>query len=247
MSVNSERPDLPEPDGSVGESTEAAAAATAGTAAATAATTAPPTAASARQPQGFGALLTRLHFYAGVMVAPFLLVAAVIGLLYAFTPQLDSLVYGKELTVARTGGSALSLSDQVARASAEHPEGTLTAVRPGSGESTTQVDFALPELGETAHTVYVDLYTGEVTGQLTTWWTATPPALLGRRGALRRAVRGQPCRAFLGPFAPWSTRTTGKAGHKAGDQRRSRVDEESAHCRRAQARLSAGSFEAIRQ
>ncbi|MFH0515641.1 PepSY-associated TM helix domain-containing protein [Streptomyces sp. M41] len=178
MSVNSERSDLPEPDGSADESTEAAATATATATAGT--TTAPPTATatatapSARQPQGFGALLTRLHFYAGVMVAPFLLVAAVTGLLYAFTPQLDSLVYGKELTVAQTGDSALPLSEQVARARAEHPEGTLTAVRPGSGESTTQVDFALPELGDKAHTVYVDPYTGEVTGQLTTWWTSTP-------------------------------------------------------------------------
>ncbi|NEE56027.1 PepSY domain-containing protein, partial [Streptomyces sp. SID8455] len=31
-------------------------------------------------------LLVRLHFYAGVLVAPFLLVAAVTGLAYTFTP-----------------------------------------------------------------------------------------------------------------------------------------------------------------
>ncbi|MEW2164906.1 PepSY domain-containing protein [Streptomyces sp. NPDC007084] len=123
---------------------------------------------------GFGALLTRLHFYAGVLVAPFLLVAAVTGLLYTFTPQLDSLVYDKELSVAHTGDEVRPLSRQVAAARAEHPTGTLTAVRPGHGDATTQVDFALPELGEKAHTVYVDPYTGKVTGRLTTWYGSTP-------------------------------------------------------------------------
>ncbi|MFB6849667.1 PepSY-associated TM helix domain-containing protein [Streptomyces sp. NPDC056373] len=164
MSVNSDAPDLPEPCGSTEDEPGATATAT----------TAPRPAAPDRRPGGFGALLTRLHFYAGVMVAPFLLVAAVTGLLYAFTPQLDSLVYDKELHVSRMGDSVLPLSEQVAAARAEHPKGTLTAVRPGSGDDTTQVDFSLPELGEKTHTVYVDPYTGDVTGQLTTWWTSTP-------------------------------------------------------------------------
>ncbi|MGY5034302.1 PepSY domain-containing protein [Streptomyces sp. 900116325] len=48
------------------------------------------------------ALLRRLHFYAGVFVAPFLLLAALTGLAYALTPQLDQLVYGDELRVERT-------------------------------------------------------------------------------------------------------------------------------------------------
>lgn len=155
MSVSSEIPDLPEAGT---ERPEAAGR----------------TATPARRQTGFGALLVRLHFYAGVLVAPFLLVAAVTGLLYTFTPQFDSLVYGKELTVAHTADSARPLADQVAAARNAHPKGTLTAVRPGTGDETTQVDFALPELGEKAHTVYVDPYTGKVTGQLTTWYGSTP-------------------------------------------------------------------------
>lgn len=127
-----------------------------------------------RQPSGFGPLMARLHFYAGVLVAPFLLVAAVTGLLYTFTPQLDAFVYDKELTVAHSSGTARPLAEQVDAARDSHPKGTLVAVRPGSGEETTQVDFALPELGERAHTVYVDPYTGKVTGQLTTWYGSTP-------------------------------------------------------------------------
>ncbi|WP_405818622.1 PepSY domain-containing protein [Streptomyces sp. NBC_01390] len=172
MSVNSDSPDLPGPAGPAQEKPGATGTATATTTAAEATTAT--NAVPARRQGGFGALLARLHFYAGVLVAPFLLVAAVTGLLYAFTPQLDSFVYDKELHVSRTGDSVLPLSEQVAAARAEHPEGTLTAVRPGSGEDTTQVDFALPELGEKSHTVYVNPYTGDATGQLTTWWTATP-------------------------------------------------------------------------
>lgn len=56
-----------------------------------------------RRKSPFAALLVRLHFYAGVLVAPFLLVAAVTGLLYTVTPQLDAFVYHDELTVADRG------------------------------------------------------------------------------------------------------------------------------------------------
>ncbi|MCH5677473.1 PepSY-associated TM helix domain-containing protein [Streptomyces gilvus] len=160
--VDSEEPPLSEQAGAGAEATATA-------------TAAQPTApAPARKPEGLGTLLARLHFYAGILVAPFLLVAAVTGLLYTFTPQLDSLVYGKELHVSQTDGTTVPLSEQVAAARAAHPNGTLTAVRPGSGDDTTQVDFALPELGEKSHTVYVDPYTGKTKGQLTTWYAETP-------------------------------------------------------------------------
>ena len=44
-------------------------------------------------------LLRRLHFYAGVLVAPFLVIAAVTGMLYAFTPQIDRIMYSDQLQV----------------------------------------------------------------------------------------------------------------------------------------------------
>lgn len=34
----------------------------------------------------FGPLLLRLHFYAGILVGPFILIAAISGALYALTP-----------------------------------------------------------------------------------------------------------------------------------------------------------------
>ncbi|MDR7277085.1 putative iron-regulated membrane protein [Catenuloplanes atrovinosus] len=124
----------------------------------------------------FGALLLRLHFYAGIMIAPFLVVAAVTGLLFVSTPTLDRIVYADELLVDEAGGDTVPVSQQLAAARAAHPEGTITGVRVKGGEWTTHVDFAMPELAaaEKVHTVYVDPYTGAVTGQLTTQFGWTP-------------------------------------------------------------------------
>ncbi|WP_342668321.1 PepSY-associated TM helix domain-containing protein [Actinoplanes subtropicus] len=110
-----------------------------------------------------------------MLVAPFLLVAALTGLAYTFTPQLERIVYAHELTVPNPGGTALPLARQIAVARATHPGGALASVRPGTGDATTQVDFTSPQLDEEhLHTVYVNPYTGEVTGRLTTWWATTP-------------------------------------------------------------------------
>ncbi|MCM4076110.1 PepSY-associated TM helix domain-containing protein [Paractinoplanes hotanensis] len=128
-----------------------------------------------RRSSGFGALLLRLHFYAGIFVAPFLFVAALTGLAYTLTPQLDSLVYSNELTVASTDGTPRPLAEQVAAARQAHPDGEIATIRPGEGDGTTQVDFNVESLtDDRQHTVYVDPYTAEVKGQLTTWFTYTP-------------------------------------------------------------------------
>jgi len=131
----------------------------------------PRTRGSARS---LGPLLLRLHFYAGLLVAPFLLVAALTGLAYALTPQVEKIYYADQLTVT-PAGPVKPLSVQLAAARATHPAGDVTAIRPGGGEATTQIDFTSPGLdAEHAHTVYVNPYTAEVTGQLTTWWATTP-------------------------------------------------------------------------
>ncbi|WP_422772296.1 PepSY-associated TM helix domain-containing protein [Plantactinospora sp. WMMC1484] len=116
-----------------------------------------------------------MHFYAGVLVAPFLIVAALSGLAFVFTPQLDRLVYADELRVAQVTGEPRPLAEQVAAARVAHPDGDLASVIPPVADSeTTRVVFSLPELGEKQHTVYVDPYTNEVKGTLTTWFGETP-------------------------------------------------------------------------
>ncbi len=134
-----------------------------------------PAAAASRAVGGTRRLLVRLHFYAGVLVAPFLVMAALTGLAYTLTPQLDALVYADELYVDRVGANPRPLTEQVAAARAVHPEGTVSAVLPAdAADRTTRVVLDVPGLGEKQRTVYVDPYTGQAQGALTTWWGSTP-------------------------------------------------------------------------
>ncbi|MEU7298028.1 PepSY-associated TM helix domain-containing protein [Streptomyces exfoliatus] len=112
-------------------------------------------------------LVLRLHFYAGVLVAPFLLVAAVSGLLYALSFQAEKVVYAHELEVP-VGDTALPLSQQVNIARKVNPNGTVTAVWPSAEPgATTRVLMADPDVSEgTSLAVFVDPYTGDVRGQL---------------------------------------------------------------------------------
>lgn len=125
-------------------------------------------------PRSIGALVLRLHFYAGVLVAPFLVVAALTGLAFVFSPQLDRLVYAHELRVD-AGDRVRPLAEQVSAARGAHPTGDLVMVVPPVADGdTTKVVFHGPDLGEKQHTVYVDPYTNEVRGALTTWFGETP-------------------------------------------------------------------------
>ncbi|KOV67795.1 peptidase [Streptomyces sp. NRRL WC-3618] len=113
-------------------------------------------------------LVLRLHFYAGVLVAPFLLVAALTGFLYAGSFQAEKIIYADELTVS-VGDTKLPISEQVAAARKAHPQGTVAGVRPSpEDDATTRVMLSgVPGVGE-GHTlaVFVDPYTAKVEGAL---------------------------------------------------------------------------------
>ncbi|OEJ31739.1 PepSY-associated TM helix domain-containing protein [Streptomyces subrutilus] len=121
-------------------------------------------------------LLLRMHFYAGLLIAPLLFLAAATGLLYAASWQAENVIYSDELTVSRVGESALPLSAQVEAARGAAPRGAVVSVWPApEAEATTRVIMeseGLPE-GETL-TVFVDPYTAEVRGQLATSGEALP-------------------------------------------------------------------------
>ncbi|MFD3328889.1 PepSY-associated TM helix domain-containing protein [Streptomyces sp. NPDC058701] len=132
-----------------------------------------------RSPGGWAALrplLLRMHFYAGLLIAPLLFVAAATGLLYAASWQAEAIVYADELTVDRVGDRPLALSAQVAAARGAEPRGEIVSVWPApDAEATTRVIMESPGLpeGETL-TVFVDPYTAEVRGQLATVGDALP-------------------------------------------------------------------------
>jgi len=116
-------------------------------------------------------LVLRLHFYAGVFVGPFILIAAITGLVYALIPQVDAYTTRDERTVAAVGEQALPLSRQLDAVRAAHPEGTVASIRPPTSDSeTTRVTLAVDDVPpDYARTVFVDPYSGEIRGALTTY------------------------------------------------------------------------------
>jgi len=121
--------------------------------------------------QRFRPLLLRLHFYGGMLAGPFILIAAITGLLYTLTPQLDPIVFRHELKVEHVGDHRLPMSQQVQAAMTAHPEGTVVSIRPPTAANeTTQVAMSVPNITDGyTRTVFVDPYTAHVQGALTTY------------------------------------------------------------------------------
>ena len=120
------------------------------------------------------ALLGRLHFYIGLFVGPFLLVAALSGVLYALTPQIENRLYDHALHTD-SEGQALTLAEQVRRAQAlVGSELAVAAVRPAPAPGqTTRVMFSVPGLGASEHrAVFVDPVSGEIRGDLPVYGTS---------------------------------------------------------------------------
>ncbi|MFI2213659.1 PepSY-associated TM helix domain-containing protein [Streptomyces sp. NPDC020141] len=112
-------------------------------------------------------LALRIHFYAGLLVGPLLLIAALSGLLYALSFQAERIVYRQELRVP-VGDQVLPLSDQVKAAQDARPDGTVTAVWPGAeDDASTRVLMSAPGVDEgKSLAVFVDPYTAEIRGEL---------------------------------------------------------------------------------
>ncbi|MFF7400357.1 PepSY domain-containing protein [Achromobacter sp. NPDC008082] len=120
------------------------------------------------------ALITRLHFYIGLFVGPFILVAAVTGTLFVLTPQIESLLYADQLRTSSTG-PAQPLAKQVDAARARIGEGPrLFAVRPAPGPGeTTRVMFTQPGLGDSeSRALFVDPATLDIKGDMIVYGTS---------------------------------------------------------------------------
>jgi uncharacterized iron-regulated membrane protein len=114
----------------------------------------------------------RLHFYAGVFVAPFILVAALTGAAYAITPQLEKIVYAQELTSSGAAGdSQRPLAEQIASAQAYTGGGVVQAVRPApDAGQTTRVLYPEPSDHDGGlRTVFVDPTTAQIRGEFTSY------------------------------------------------------------------------------
>ncbi|MDQ1084840.1 MULTISPECIES: PepSY domain-containing protein [Microbacterium] len=118
-------------------------------------------------------LLRRLHFFAGLLVGPFILIAALSGGMYALAPLLEKGLYAHELTASSTE-TAAPLVTQITAAQAYVGGGDPVAVRPAPAPGdTTRVLFADPALPEsTTRAVFVDPATAEIRGDLPVYGTS---------------------------------------------------------------------------
>ncbi|HWT71226.1 MAG TPA: PepSY-associated TM helix domain-containing protein, partial [Oxalicibacterium sp.] len=135
-------------------------------------------------------LLWRIHFWAALIATPFALVAALTGILYIFTPQIEQHLYA-HLDRVQPRGERMPLDDAVDAARDAMPHGaSLSAVFPAwRAEDSVRVLFIPPRPGSSMEghamhgampsaplspwvadaigtTVYVDPYSAQVLGTL---------------------------------------------------------------------------------
>ncbi|WP_114413536.1 PepSY-associated TM helix domain-containing protein [Marinomonas foliarum] len=119
-------------------------------------------------------LITRLHFYIGLFIGPFIFVAALTGTIYVITPQLESAIY-KDVLTTQSVGENKPLSQQIAAAKSQLTSNlTLFAVRPAPEQGdTTRVMFLDKEAELTgARALFIDPVTLEVKGNLPVYGTS---------------------------------------------------------------------------
>nr|WP_232337111.1 PepSY domain-containing protein [Lysinibacillus timonensis] len=105
----------------------------------------------------------RWHFYAGLIIAPFLVILAITGGIYLFQPQIDQQLYQEYYEVTPTG-ERTSADQQIATVKGLYPGATVTSYRPGeTDERSSEVGISLQ--GE-SYTVFMNPYTGEEIGKL---------------------------------------------------------------------------------
>lgn len=150
-------------------------------------------------------LVLRLHFYAGLLVAPLLLIAATTGLLYSLSYQAEKIVYRQELRSPDSDRTAM-LSEQVEAARAKHPDGKITAVWPSSeSEESTRVLMTMPDSEESESlAVFVDPHTAQIRGELDSYGSSGALPLRTWLSGLHRHLHlGEPGRIYSETAASW--------------------------------------------
>lgn len=110
----------------------------------------------------------RVHFLAGILIAPFLAVLCLTGLIYVFSPQIHDTLYHPALYVNRVDGAPHPVSEQIQAALRAHPESTLKSIITApAANRTTRVVLSIRG-SASDRTVFVDPYTNYLNGELST-------------------------------------------------------------------------------
>ncbi len=148
----------------------------------------------------------RLHTWIGVLIGPFLLIAALTGTAYVWTPQLEALVYRSVLTTTHTG-TPLPLAQQIEAAHRHLGDARApVAVRPAPAPGlTTRVMFSDPSLGEgERRAVLIDPASGAVLGEHTVYGSSGAlPLRIGASKLHRQLLAGETGRLYSELAASW--------------------------------------------
>ncbi|MFJ4375946.1 PepSY-associated TM helix domain-containing protein [Pseudomonas japonica] len=106
-------------------------------------------------------LAWRWHFYAGLFVAPVMILLAVTGIIYLFKPQLDPLMY-RSLMVVEAGHHRHPADHLLHQVQTAYPGGTITQYLPAVA-SDRSAQFVVKRDGQELN-VFVDPYSGQVLG-----------------------------------------------------------------------------------
>ena len=115
-----------------------------------------------RPTPSFYSLAWRWHFYAGLFVAPFMILLALTGIIYLFKPQLDPLLYDHLLNVTPAHHS-LSADEQLSRVQATYPQGHISQYLPPINPQRSG-QFVVHNGGHELN-VFINPYTGQVLGE----------------------------------------------------------------------------------
>jgi len=130
----------------------------------------------AASPNALYRTIWRWHFFAGLLVLPFLVLLAVTGGLYLYKDEINSLLYSRYLHVTPGSQAPLHPSDIVARATAALPGEAVGYVPPSAPDRSAQVRVK-PDGGE-KQIVFVDPYSGAALGTLSDGGSAGTPFML---------------------------------------------------------------------
>lgn len=86
----------------------------------------------------------RLHFWSGLLTAPIVLFAALTGIIYVFTPQIEAWKYG-DIDQQKQISPALSLDQQLALVQQTYPNKTIKTIVPAYSQGETSKVFLVEQ------------------------------------------------------------------------------------------------------
>lgn len=115
----------------------------------------------ARDP-AFHRLIFRLHFYAGIIIAPFLLILAITGSIYLFNTEIEDALH-PDWRFATAQGEHIRPEQMAASAIAAYPGSRVSRIDLPTATNRTAIVFLTPEQGQPFR-VHVDPVSGEAKG-----------------------------------------------------------------------------------